>query len=208
MVVLSLPINCLLFQYGKFAVADAQATAQTAVLFSLGLFAFSGVKITVPVFYALNDSKTPVRIGIFTVASNILLGLLLMTKMSYFGLALSTSISATLNFLLLTWFLRKKLGSLKGKEILNSIARIALSAAVMAVVCWFVYSFVHARLSSISHFSTKITQLLEVSSAIILSISAYLASCWLLKARELQLLFQMITARRTKSSEEAEAWKE
>ena len=129
MIVLSLPINCLLFQYGKFALADAQATAKTAVLFSLGLFAFSGVKITVPIFYALNDSKTPVKIGIVTVASNILLGLLLMSKMSYFGLALSTSLSATLNFFLLTWFLRKKLGSIKGSEVLNSVLRILVAAA-------------------------------------------------------------------------------
>jgi len=78
----------------------------------------------------------------------------------------------------------------------------------MAVVCWFVYRTAHARLHSISHFSAKITLLVEVSSAIITSISAYLVCCWLLKARELQLLFQMIASRRSKSTEEAEAWKD
>ena len=208
MVVLSMPINCLLFQYGKFALTDAQATAKTAVLFSLGLFAFSGVKITVPIFYALNDSKTPVKIGLLTVASNILLGLLLMSRMSYFGLALSTSLSAMLNFFLLTWFLRKKLGSIKGAEVLNSVIRITAAALVMAAVCWFVYHSVHNHISSRSHLSAKVLQLIEVSSGIFISIAAFLAACWLLKVRELRLLFQMISSGRTRDSAEAEAWKE
>ena len=144
-----------MFQYGKFSLIDAQATAKTAVLFSLGLFAFSGVKITVPIFYALNDSKTPVKIGILTVASNILLGLILMSKMSYFGLALSTSLSAMLNFSLLTWFLRKRLGSIRGGEVLNSVLRITAGALVMAVVCWLVYHSVHGGFASGSHISSK-----------------------------------------------------
>jgi peptidoglycan biosynthesis protein MviN/MurJ (putative lipid II flippase) len=113
-----------------------------------------------------------------------------------------------LNFFLLTWFLRKKLGSIKGCEVLSSVARITVAAVVMAGVCWLVYHSVHIRLVSASRLSMKISQLLEVSSAILLSIAAFLASCWLLNASELQLLFQMITSGRTKDSEEAEAWKE
>ncbi|MFH1368294.1 MAG: murein biosynthesis integral membrane protein MurJ [Elusimicrobiota bacterium] len=206
MVVLSLPINCLLFQYGKFALADAQATAKTAILFSLGLFAFSGVKITVPIFYALNDSKTPVKIGLLTVAVNILLGLILMSKISYFGLALSTSLAAMLNFFLLTWFLRKKLGNIGGSEILNSVMRITVAALVMAAVCWLVYHTVHARIE-VSHISAKLGQLIEVSSSIFIGIAAFLAVCWLIKVKELKLLFQMITSGgRTQDSAEAEAW--
>jgi len=207
MIVLSLPINCLLFQYGKFALIDAQATARTAVLFSLGLFAFSGVKITVPIFYALNDSKTPVKIGLLTVAANILLGLILMSKMSYFGLALSTSLSAMINFFLLTWFLRKKLGSIKGSEVLNSVLRIMVASVVMAAVCWLIYHSVHDRLDA-SHISQKIRQLIEVSLSIVISIGAFLATCWLIKVRELRLLFQMVSSGRTENSAEAEAWKE
>lgn len=208
MVVLSLPINCLLFQYGKFALIDAQATAKTAILFSLGLFAFSGVKITVPIFYALNDSKTPVKIGLITVAANIFLGLILMSKMSYFGLALSTSLAAMLNFFLLTWFLRKRLGNIGGSEILHSVLRISLAALVMAVVCWLVYHTVHARLETTA-ISAKLAQLIEVSVSILVSIAAFLAASWLINVKELKLLFQMIThGGRTQDSAEAEAWKE
>lgn len=206
MVVLSLPINCLLFQYGKFLVTDAQATAKTAILFSLGLLAFSGVKITVPVFYALNDSRTPVKIGVVTVITNILLGLFLMTRMSFLGLALSTSLAAMLNFFLLVWFLRKKLGSIKGREILDSVIRITVAALVMSVVCWLTYQSAHSFLLGI-HLKGKIAQLIEVFSSIFIGIAAFLFACHLIKVRELKLLFQMLSGK-TPESAEAEAWKE
>jgi putative peptidoglycan lipid II flippase len=203
MIVLSQPINALLFQYGKFLPADTNATAKTAMLFSLGLFAFSGVKITVPVFYALNDSKIPVRIGMCTVAANILMGLFLMTKISYFGLALSTSLSAMMNFGLLVWFLRKKWGSIRGREILHSVIRITAAALVMAVVCWGIDRTLHPLLAG-SHFHGKVRQLIEVFSSISLGIAAYLGVCKLLKVGELVTVYQMISSGKAKDVVEAE----
>jgi putative peptidoglycan lipid II flippase len=198
MIVLSLPINGLLFQYGKFLSSDAHATAKTAMLFSLGLFAFSGVKITVPVFYALNDSKTPVRIGMFTVLANILLGLFLMQRISYFGLALSTSLSAILNFSLLAWFLRKKWGYIKGREILDSVVRITVAALIMSVVCWVVYASVHSLTQGVN-WPGKIHQLIEVFASILAGMAAYLGMCRVLKVRELTLLYRMVISGQPKS---------
>jgi putative peptidoglycan lipid II flippase len=194
MVVLSLPINGLLFQYGRFLAADAQATANTAVLFSLGLFAFSGVKITVPVFYALNDSRTPVRIGVYTVLANILLGMFLMTKIGYSGLALSTSIAATLNFGLLFWFLRKRLGGIGGREIAASILRITAAAFFMAVVCAGVYHWMHLALVD-THMAVKLRQLLEVFSSIGAGLAAFLIACGILRVKENALLAQMVASK-------------
>jgi putative peptidoglycan lipid II flippase len=208
MIVLSLPINCLLFQYGKFAYADAQATAMTSVLFTLGLFAFSGVKITVPIFYALDQSSTPVKIGIATVITNIILGSLLMQKMSYYGLALSTSLSAVLNFSLLTYFLRKRWGSIKGSEILSSALRITFAALFMMAFCWILYKYIHAEVL-LKHISGKPGQLIEVMSSMAGSVIVYLLACRLLKVRELGLIYNMFVPDRfRKQKTESAAEKE
>jgi len=194
MVVLSQPINCLLFQYGRFLSTDAQATARTAILFSLGLFAFSGVKITVPVFYALRDSKTPVKIGVITVITNILLGSFLMTKISYYGLALSTSIAATLNFSLLFWSLRKKWGRVHGREIFDSVLRISGAALVMAFVCWGVYRGIHSSMADV-RVAEKVRQLIEVFSSIGAGIMAFLLACLLVRVKEIKPLYQMVAGK-------------
>jgi putative peptidoglycan lipid II flippase len=203
MVVLSHPVNCLLFQYGKFTAADAQATAQTAILFSLGLFAFSGVKITTPLFYALNDSKVPVKIGMITVGTNIVLGLYLMTKMSYFGLALSTSISAMLNFSLLVWSLRRKWGTIRGREIADSVIRVSVAALVMAGVCRAADLWIKSFLAG-THLALKMQQLLEVGGSIAIGVTAFFVVCWLVKVKELKMLFQLIASRRSKAAPSAE----
>lgn len=205
MVVLSAPINSLLFQWGRFAAADASATAMTAILFSLGLFAFSGVKITVPVFYALGDAKTPVKIGMCTVAANIILGLILMQKISYYGIALSSSIAAALNFSLLVWFLRKRLGKIDGRAIFDSFLRITASALFMAAACWLIYRFAHAHAASVQ--PAKLGQVIEVAAGILGGIAAFLAASWVMKVKELKLLLQMASGR-TPDSAEAEAWKD
>jgi putative peptidoglycan lipid II flippase len=217
MIVLSLPINCLLFQYGKFLYTDAQATAMTSVLFTIGLFAFSGVKITAPIFYALNQPKTPVRIGIATVLTNIVLGLFLMRKISYYGLALSTSIAAMINFSLLLYFLRKRWGSIKGGEIIASSLRISIAALFMALACWVIYRYTHLFVLA-KHISGKPGQLIEVFFSITASMIVYLAACKLIKVREFDLIYHMIVPEKKEPIDESieskegliesESWKE
>jgi putative peptidoglycan lipid II flippase len=91
----------LLFQRGEFLPAHTVETAHVLLYYAFALFSYSAVKIMVPAFYALEDSKTPVRLSVLTVVVKIALNLLLMKPLGFLGLAASTTIASWLNFALL-----------------------------------------------------------------------------------------------------------
>ncbi len=70
--VLAEPIVALIFEHGRFTASDTAQTAAALVYYSLGLFAYAGVKVVVPVFYALHDTRYPVIGSFLAVGSNLL----------------------------------------------------------------------------------------------------------------------------------------
>ena len=73
LIFLSTPIISLIYQHGRFNAADTRSTANALIFYSIGLFAYSAVKLLVPVFYALGHSRVPVIISAAAVGSNIVL---------------------------------------------------------------------------------------------------------------------------------------
>jgi putative peptidoglycan lipid II flippase len=131
---LSEPIVRLLYQRGAFGAADTDRTAQALAAYCLGLCAYAAVKVLVPAFYALGDTRTPVRASFLSVAVNLAGNLLLMGPLGHVGLALSTSLTMLFNFGQLSWAMRGKLGRFEGRRLLATVARTALASAAMAVV--------------------------------------------------------------------------
>ncbi len=138
LMILGEPIIQLLFQRGEFDYLATVGSAKALFYYSMGLCAYAGVKVIVPVFYSLKDTKTPVKISIIAMTVNIFLNLILafMTPLKHAGLALATALSSMLNMGWLLFILRKRLGRLGGRMILASFARIALASALMGLLCW------------------------------------------------------------------------
>ena len=134
LIVLKEPIVRLLFQRGAFDMATTRFTAEALLYYAVGLWAFSGVRILVSTFYALQDTKTPVKIAVISLLVNIVLSILLMGPMRHGGLALATSLAAAVNLTLLLRALKKRLGWIGAHEILASVFRSTASAAVMGGV--------------------------------------------------------------------------
>ncbi len=134
--VLREPIVQLIYEHGEFTHLSTRHTAFTLAFFCLGLLGFSGVKIFVSAFYAMGDTRTPVKIAAVAMVLNIVFNLILMKPLQAGGLALATSLSSTINMLALVWLLRKRLGGLDGARIWNSFGRIALAAGAMAAVIY------------------------------------------------------------------------
>ncbi len=105
---LAVPMLTTLFNYGAFEHADVLRTAESLRAYSIGLVAFIGIKILAPGFYARQDMRTPVTIGVVAMLSNIVLNLALVVPLAHAGLALATSLSAFLNAGLLWWVLRSR----------------------------------------------------------------------------------------------------
>jgi putative peptidoglycan lipid II flippase len=136
LIVLREPIVSLLFQRGAFDQQSMRLTAGALLYYGMGLWAFSTVRIVLNVFYALADTRTPVRMAAICIAANLLLGAVLMGPMAHQGLALAVSIASALNLCLLVVALRKRLGALGGREIALSVSKSAICAAFMGLCIW------------------------------------------------------------------------
>jgi putative peptidoglycan lipid II flippase len=136
LIVLREPIVALLFQRGEFDAAATQLTVQAVLYYSIGLWAFSAVRIVAATFFALQDTRTPVFMAIISIMANIILGIILMKPLAHGGLALATSLASMINLGLLVLALRSRLGSLGWKNIVQSAAKALLSSAAMGMVVW------------------------------------------------------------------------
>lgn len=134
LIILREPIVSLLFQRGEFGAESSRLTAYALVFYSLGLWAFSAVRIVVSAFYSLQDTATPVKMASISITANIILGILLMGPLSHGGLALATSLASMINLLLLVSSLRKRLAAVGGKKIIASICRSVVCAVLMGAV--------------------------------------------------------------------------
>ena len=136
------PLLVTLFQYGAFGAQDRVMAAVSLQAYSLGLGAFMLVKVLAPGFYAREDMKTPVRIGIIAMGTNMVLNLLFVLPLLWWfnighaGLALATSVSAWLNAVLLYRGLRLHgVLSITGIPV-GWMIRIVLATLLMTLVLW------------------------------------------------------------------------
>ena len=137
LIVLGEPIIAVLFQRGRFSVADTSQTAYALLYYTLGLWAFSGLKVITQTFFSIKDTKTPMKISAAAVVVNLVAGVLLMGPMAQGGLALATSLAAAFNVSVLFVMLTRRLGRFPMAHFAASLARILAASLVMGglLVC-------------------------------------------------------------------------
>jgi putative peptidoglycan lipid II flippase len=136
LIALAMPIVDLLFRRGQFAPGDTAATAAAVLFYAPGLIGYSTVKLAVPTFYALKESRTPVIVSALTVGLNVVLNVTLVRVMGYRGLALGTAIAALFNASALLWLLSRRLDGIDGSRVAMAFCKIAVASAVMAAAAW------------------------------------------------------------------------
>jgi len=145
LIILREPIVNTLWERGAFLHTTTENTAVALLYYSIGLCAFSGIKIIAPAFYSLQDTKTPAKVGIYSMGLNIILNLILMGPLKHGGLALATSLSALFNVIVLMHYLRQRLGLLEGRKIFNSSIKVSIAASAMGIITYlskeFLFSF-------------------------------------------------------------------
>ncbi|RMH13987.1 MAG: murein biosynthesis integral membrane protein MurJ, partial [Gammaproteobacteria bacterium] len=108
LVILSQPVLISLFEYGQFGPQDARMASYSLMAYGSGLTAFIFVKVLATAFYSRQDTKTPVRIGIIAMASNMVMNIALVFPLQHAGLALATALSSCLNAGLLFLHLKRQ----------------------------------------------------------------------------------------------------
>ena len=136
LVLLRRPIISLLFERGAFGTVAAGYTADALLCYGMGIWAFSGVRVLISTYYALQDTQTPVKIALVSMAVNITAAAALMIPMGHAGIALAASVSSAVNFCLLLKYLSRKVGGLDTGNLLASAGKTAISSAVMGIAVY------------------------------------------------------------------------
>lgn len=107
LMILSEPLTTTLFHYGKFDAVSVTMTARALVAYGVGLMGLILVKILAPGFYAKQDIRTPVKIGVGVLIATQLMNLAFVPWLAHVGLALSIGLGATANAAFLYLMLRR-----------------------------------------------------------------------------------------------------
>jgi putative peptidoglycan lipid II flippase len=127
----------LLFHYGRFDANDVAMTSQAVIAYSLGLAGLVLVKILAPGFYAKQDIRTPVKIGIVVVLATQLMNLFTVPWLGHAGLPLSISAGAVLNATVLYWGLRKRGLYTPSSGWGLYLIKVSVAATAMGFALWF-----------------------------------------------------------------------
>jgi putative peptidoglycan lipid II flippase len=136
LMVLCLPIVSVLFERGAFGAADARATSAALAAYALGLPAYVLIKVLTPGFFAREDTRTPVKIAIVCLISNLVIALALIWWLAHVGIALATALSAWLNAGLLGRGLRRDGLFQPDARLRRRLPRILGASMAMALGLW------------------------------------------------------------------------
>lgn len=189
LITLGQPLVAVLFQRGLFDQQSADATYWALIFYSLGLFGHAMVEILTRAFYASQDTRTPVAIGIGTMGLNILLSLTLMGPLGHGGLALSVSIAAIVEAVLLLRTMGGRLSRQVSPGLWPSITRTFLAALVMGLAVVALRLWVPLP-------GTTIGQAAYLVAGVAGGASVFYAAAYLLGSQEARLLRSALASKR------------
>jgi putative peptidoglycan lipid II flippase len=193
LIVLGEPIVRLLFQRGAFDVPSTDLTARALLYYSVGLWAFAGLRVFVSAFYSLQDTKTPVKVAVIAMALNLIFSLILMrTPLEHGGLALALSLASTVQLVILILLLRRRIGGIEGKAVLGSMVKSLVSSMIMAIGIYGLSLKVFPAMFTGTVVGLTFGVLLVVGAGILI----YLISARLLGCTELTSVMNVVRRRR------------
>lgn len=137
LMMLAEPIMSVLYQHAKFTAVDAAQAAAALRFYAIGLAGYAALKILVNAFYALDRRKTPMMVSLLAVGLNLLFNWIFTFRLGWGtrGLAFSTGLIASCNFLLLYALMRSHLKGLETGRMASTLAKVALACLGLAAVC-------------------------------------------------------------------------
>ena len=132
--VLSLPLMATVFFHGAMTVVDVKMASLSLQAFAVGLLGFSFVKVAAPTYFAREDTRTPFRIALITVALNIVFSLASFRVAGHVGVAFATTTAAIVQaYLLLRGTIRRGLYR-PGREFAIFFIKVVVATSAMVVL--------------------------------------------------------------------------
>ena len=191
LILLRVPITQVLFQHGEFMARSTALTAHALLFYSLGLPAFAAIKLITPMYYSTQDTLTPTKVAVYTLALHVVLNIVLLFGFGRYlwnaSPALASSLAAYFNFGALFVIFRGRYGRLGALRIFSSLGKMAVCGAAMSAACFVAVRY--SRLITTEHFLTKAAWLAGI---IFVSSGIYFGLAWALRCEELPELFLLL----------------
>ncbi len=173
-----------IYQGGKFSAFDTEQTALALSCYAVGLAGYSALKVLNPAFYALHDARTPMIVSLLSIAVNYFTASLLFrhTALGHAGLALSTAAVATFGGIALFVILRNRVGGIYGRNLIESVWKIAAASAVMGAAVFLSSRGIESWLGV-----GRLGRLIDLAASIPLGLLVFYAACRVLRVSELDL---------------------
>ena len=190
LILLAGPMLATMFYYGAFTAHDVEMSAQALVAFSVGLLGFVLVKVLAPGFYARQDTRTPVRIGMIAMGANIVMSLALVSFMQHVGLALAISLAAFINAGLLFHLLRRQGIYTPDPGWILFLSRVVVASVLMGALLWWLAGALPDWFAMDAR-----TRVLRLVFCIMAGMIVYVTSLYILGVRPRQLLLRKVTGK-------------
>jgi len=195
LVVLAQPIIALIYEHGRFHASDTAATAIALVGYSLGLYAYSGVKVSAPAFYALDKPRLPLIASACAVLTNLVLNAIAHRYLGYVGLAIGTSLGAMVNLLILVSSFRALTKDVQGPPpppVIGQLVKVTLASVAMGAAVWgAAWAFDRVTVGA----GGTLLQLVRVLGGVALGAGVYAAACKVLRVSEMDEILALVRRR-------------
>jgi putative peptidoglycan lipid II flippase len=178
------PIISVIYQHGRFNAEMTRETAGALEFYAVGLVSYAVLKVLTPAFYAIGKRNTPMIISFIAIGANLFLNWFFTFRLGWGhrGLAFSTSLVATINFLLLYALMRRHVRRLETWQLLIGLGKMCLAGGVLALVCWAANYWWLDGWTQL-RFLPKLCELLV---AIAIGAAAFFSCAFLLRVNEVQ----------------------
>jgi putative peptidoglycan lipid II flippase len=194
---LASPIISVIYQHGRFTAEMTRQTAGALQYYAIGLVAYAALKVLTPAFYAVGKRNTPMLVSCLAIGANLFLNWLFTFRLGWGhrGLAFSTSLVATINFLLLYALMRRHTRRLETRQMLIALGKICVAGALLALVCSGA-NYLWLDAWSDMRFFQKLAILL---TTIVIAAAAFFGAAFVLRITEVQDIIDVFRRKMSRS---------
>lgn len=197
------PIIQMLFQRGNFNSESTLLVTSALIFLTPSIFFYVARDLMTRVFYAFQDSNTPYRVAIIAILVKAGLDYVFVCQMNMgvSGISLATTLITLMNLLLLTFFLKQKLGLLGFHKLIRPVGIMSVAAIACSIACFFSYdgimkgladNAVHLSFISSKSLAESLLLLLSVSCASLIGFIVYGIVCLACRLQEPLMVAQRI----------------
>lgn len=189
--VLAEPIISVIYEHGKFTAFQRMETAMALRAYGYGLVFYSALKVLQPAFYAIDKRWFPMLVSFLALGLNLGFNYLFVyvLKWGHESLALTTSITASVNFVLLYLAMRKFAGDPGTGQLLLLLVKLTVAGAVMAGVCQAANHFLFTDLAAMR----LLAKVVLLGATVAIASAVYFLAARALRVAEAQEAMGMIT---------------